>query len=297
MFQPLQRTLSAAVSFAGVGVHSGRRVRATVKPAGVDEGVVFVRKDLRGDNRISVRPANALQTPLNTTLVNKAGAEVATVEHLLAAFAGLGVDNALVELDGPEAPIMDGSAEPFVELIDRAGRRSQEAPRRYIEILRPVEAVRGDKRAALLPSDRFEVAFEIDFPTSRAIGRQTVDLSVDEAVFRRELAAARTFGFMHEVAALRAQGLALGGGLDNAVVVDGDRILNPEGLRFAPDEFVRHKALDAIGDLYVLGAPVIGRFEGRYAGHALNNALVSALVEQADAWRWRTFASELAEAV
>ena len=297
MFQPLQRTLSAPVSFAGVGVHSGRRVRATVRPAPTDHGIVFVRTDLDGENRVAVEPRAALQTPLNTKLVSAAGVEVATVEHLLAAFAGLGVDNALVELDGPEAPIMDGSAEPFVKMIDRAGRRTQEAPRRYIEILQPVEVVRGDKRAALLPATGFEVAFEIDFPGSRAIGRQAIDLGVDEAAFRRELAPARTFGFVHEVEALRAQGLALGGGLDNAVVIEGDEILNPEGLRFAPDEFVRHKALDAIGDLYVLGAPVIGRFEGRYAGHAINNALVRALLDQAGAWRYRTFATELAEAV
>jgi UDP-3-O-[3-hydroxymyristoyl] N-acetylglucosamine deacetylase len=280
VFEPLQRTLSSPATFAGVGVHSGQRVRATVRPAPADHGIVFVRTDLSGDNRVAVEPRAALQTPLNTKLANAAG-----------------VDNALVELDGPEAPIMDGSAEPFVKMIDRAGRRTQDAPRRYIEILRPIEVIRGDKRAALSPAMGFEVAFEIDFPGSRAIGRQSIDLRVDETAFRNELAPARTFGFTHEVEALRAQGLALGGGLDNAVVIDGDTILNPEGLRFTPDEFVRHKALDAIGDLYVLGAPVIGRFEGRYAGHAINNALVRALLEAPDAWRFQTFASLLAEAV
>ena len=220
---------------------------------------------------------------------------VSTIEHLMAAFAALEVDNAVVEIDGPEVPIMDGSALPFVQLIDRAGRRVQDAPRRYIEILDTVEVVEGDKRAALSPAASLEVDFEIAF-ASKAIGRQRVSLAVDEQVFRKELAAARTFGFVHEVEALRAKGLAIGGGLENAVVIDGDRILNPEGLRFA-DEFVRHKALDAIGDLYVLGLPVLGRFEGRYAGHAINNRLVRALMATPAAWRTRTLASEMAEAV
>jgi UDP-3-O-[3-hydroxymyristoyl] N-acetylglucosamine deacetylase len=205
------------------------------------------------------------------------------------------VDNAAIELDGPEVPIMDGSAEPFVSLLDRAGRREQDAPRRFIEIVRPIEVREGDKRAALLPADRFEVAFEIAFPTE-AIGRQAVDLVVDEAGFRRELANARTFGFLQEVEALRDAGLCRGGSLENAVVIDGDRVLNPEGLRRS-DEFVRHKALDAVGDLYVLGSPIRGRFEGRYAGHGLNNAVVRALLARPDAWRVRTLAPELLEAV
>jgi len=192
-------------------------------------------------------------------------------------------------------PIMDGSAEPFVQIIDRAGRRAQDAPRQYIEILAPIEVVEGDKRATLTPCDRFEVAFEIAFD-SAAIGRQRVDLAMDEAAFRRELADCRTFGFLHEVEALRAMGLARGGSMENAVVIEGDRILNPEGLRRV-DEFVRHKALDAIGDLYVLGAPVIGRFEGLLAGHGLNNALVRALLARPDAWRLRTLVETLAEAV
>jgi UDP-3-O-[3-hydroxymyristoyl] N-acetylglucosamine deacetylase len=220
---------------------------------------------------------------------------VSTIEHLMAAFAALEVDNAVVEIDGPEVPIMDGSALPFVQLIDRAGRRVQDAPRRFIEILKPVVVVDGDKRAAAAPAPTLEVDFEIAF-ASAAIGRQRVSLEVTETSFRKELAAARTFGFIQDVEALRAMGLARGGGLENAVVIDGDRILNPEGLRFA-DEFVRHKALDAIGDLYVLGAPMLGRFEGRYAGHALNNRLVRALKADTSAWRMRTLAADLAEAV
>ena len=179
---------------------------------------------------------------------------------------------AVVEVDGPEMPIMDGSSAPFVRILDRAGLRPQEAARSYIEILDTVEVVDGDKRATLKPADGFEVAFEIQFDTA-AIGHQAVDLVMDEQAFRDELADCRTFGFLRDVEALRALGLARGGSMDNCVVIDDDRVLNPEGLR-RPDEFVRHKALDAIGDLYVLGGPVLGRFEGELAGHGLNNALV-----------------------
>jgi UDP-3-O-[3-hydroxymyristoyl] N-acetylglucosamine deacetylase len=296
----LQHTLAGPAVFAGVGVHSGRHVRVVVRPAPADNGIVFVRVDLAGvDNRVPVSPDAVRRTQLNTEIGNAAGVTVSTVEHLLAAFAALNVDNAVVELDGPELPIMDGSAAPFVKLIDQAGRRVQQQARRYIEILSPVEVTAGDKRASLSPGSTarpgLEVEFEIAF-ASAAIGRQQISLRVDEATFRRELSAARTFGFVHEVEALRARGLAQAGGLENAIVVDGDRILNPEGLRFS-NEFVRHKALDAVGDLYVLGAPVLGRFEARYAGHALNNALVRALMARPDAWRELTFAADLAEAV
>jgi UDP-3-O-[3-hydroxymyristoyl] N-acetylglucosamine deacetylase len=190
---------------------------------------------------------------------------------------------------------MDGSSLPFVRILDRAGKRPQPAPRRYIEILRPVEVSDGAKRAALKPAAGFEVAFGISFPTA-AIGRQYVDLAMDEAAFRSELADCRTFGFLHEVEVLRARGLARGGSLDNVVVIEGDRVLNPEGLR-RPDEFVRHKALDAIGDLYVLGAPVVGRFEGELAGHKINNQLVRALLAHPSAWRLGAFADELKQAV
>jgi UDP-3-O-[3-hydroxymyristoyl] N-acetylglucosamine deacetylase len=190
---------------------------------------------------------------------------------------------------------MDGSAEPFVQIIDRAGRRRQEGLRRFIEILETVEVVDGDKRASLSPSDRYELAFEIEFATA-TIGRQRVELEVDEQSFRRELADCRTFGFLSEVETLRAMGLARGGSLENCVVIDGGRVLNPEGLR-RPDEFVRHKALDAIGDLYVLGAPILGRFEGILAGHGLNNALVRALLARPAAWRVRVAEEDLAQAV
>jgi UDP-3-O-[3-hydroxymyristoyl] N-acetylglucosamine deacetylase len=293
--QTHQHTLAAPAIFAGVGLHSGLHVRVSIRPAPIGAGVVFVRTDLEGDNRIACRGDAVTQTRLNTVIANEAGASVSTIEHLMAAMAALGVDNATGELDGPEVPIMDGSAEPFVRLLDRAGRRRQEAPRQYIEVLETVEVIDGDKRASLSPSAQFEVAFEISF-TSAAIGRQRVDLVLDEDSFRDELSNCRTFGFVHEVEALRQAGLARGGSLENAVVIDGDEILNPEGLR-RPDEFVRHKALDAVGDLYVLGHPVLARFEGVYAGHALNNAVVRALLDAPHAWRLRTVGEDLAQAV
>ena len=291
-----QHTLRSPALFAGVGVHTGAYTRVVVRPAPADHGIAFIRTDVADrDNRIAASGEAVCKTQLGTVIGNADGVTVSTIEHLMAALVMLGVDNALVELDGPEMPIMDGSAEPFVRLLDRAGLRPQAAARRFIDILRPVEVTDGDKRAALKPASGFEVAFEIRFPTS-VIGRQSVDLAMDEHTFRHEIADCRTFGFLHEVEALRAMGLARGGSLENAVVIEGDRVLNPEGLRRS-DEFVRHKALDAIGDLYVLGAPLIGRYEGVLAGHGLNNQLVRALLAQPQAWRIRTFAEEIAEAV
>ncbi|MGZ3279806.1 MAG: UDP-3-O-acyl-N-acetylglucosamine deacetylase [Caulobacteraceae bacterium] len=278
-----QHTLAGPAICAGVGVHSGERVRVSIRPAPAGTGIVFIRTDLERDNRVPVTAEAVIQARLCTVIANEAGVTVATIEHLMAALAALEVDNAFIEIDGPEVPIMDGSALPFVQLLDRAGRRRQEAERRFIEILEPIEVVDGDKTVRLTPCDRFEMAFEIAFPT-KVIGRQRVDLHVTENSFREELADCRTFGFLAEVQALREAGLARGGSLENAVVIDGDRILNPEGLR-RPDEFVRHKALDAVGDLYVLGAPILGRFEGIYAGHALNNLLCRALLARPRAWR------------
>jgi UDP-3-O-[3-hydroxymyristoyl] N-acetylglucosamine deacetylase len=294
--QLLQHTLAGPAVCAGVGVHSGKRVRIAIRPAAANTGVVFVRSDISDrDNRIPVSARAVTRTQLNTEVSNASGVAVSTIEHLMAAFAALDVDNVIVEIDGSEVPIMDGSALPFVQLLDRAGRRTQDQPRRYLEVLAPIEVEDEAKFAALRPSDRFEVAFEIAFP-SAAIGRQAVDLAVTERVFRDQLAAARTFGFVHEVEALRRMGLARGASLENAIALDGDVMLNAEPLRFR-DEFVRHKALDAIGDLYVLGMPLIGRFETRYGGHALNNVLVRALLADRSAWQVRTFAPVLAEAV
>ncbi|MDP8916518.1 MAG: UDP-3-O-acyl-N-acetylglucosamine deacetylase [Pseudomonadota bacterium] len=291
-----QHTLAGSAICAGVGLHTGERVRAVIRPAAAGAGIAFVRTDLTGvDGRVPVSAEAVIATRLGTVIANSAGVTVATIEHLMAALAALGVDNAVVELDGPEVPIVDGSAEPWVRLLDQIGLKRQEAPRRVIEIIAPVEVREGGKHAALRPADRFEVDFEIEFG-SAAIGRQRVVAVADEAGFRKELAWARTFGFTHEVEALRAAGLARGGSLENAIVIEGDAVLNPEGLR-RPDEFVRHKALDAIGDLYVLGAPILGRFESRCGGHGLNNQLARALLARPDAWRLLTYAPELAEAV
>ena len=291
-----QATLASPVTVEGVGIHTGRVTRLTLRPAAPDAGVRFLRTDVKDkDPAVAARVEAVCQTRLGTVIGNADGVTVSTIEHLMAALCGLGVDNVLVEIDGPEVPIMDGSCRPFVAAIDSAGRKDQGAPRRQIEILERVEVSDGDKSASLSPCAGFEIGFEIAFD-SYAIGRQRLDVSVDEVTFRDRLAACRTFGFLHEVEALRAMGLARGGSLDNCVVIDGDRILNPEGLR-RPDEFVRHKALDAIGDLYVLGAPILGRFEGERAGHHINNLLVRALMERPDAWRLRTFADEIAVAV
>lgn len=291
-----QHTVAGPVIFAGVGVHTGEHVRVAVRPGAADSGIVFVRTDLKDiDNQIRVSPEAVGQTRLGTVISNKAGASVSTIEHLMAALSALGIDNATVELDGPEVPILDGSAEPFIKVLDQAGRRRQDSLRQYIEVLETVEVIDGDKRAALMPSDTFELAFEIQFD-SAPVGRQRVELEVTEESFREELANCRTFGFLKDVEMLRAAGLARGASMENAVVLDGDRVLNPEGLR-RPDEFVRHKALDAVGDLYVLGAPLLARFEGLYAGHGLNNQVVRALMANPRAWRVRTLAPELAQAV
>ena len=288
-----EHTIVAPAIIAGVGVHTGRRVRLAVRPAPSGTGIVYVRTDITDrDNRIPVSGEAVVDARLNTMIENGAGVRLSTIEHLMAAFAALGVSNAVIEVDGPELPILDGSALEFVQLLDRAGFRQQPTPQRYIEILETVHVVEGDKHAALLPCDRYEMRFEIDFP-SAVIGNQVIDFVVDEPTFRKDIMAARTFGFAHEVEALRQAGLARGGSLENAVVIDGDEILNPGGLRMER-EFVRHKALDAIGDLYVLGAPLLGRYEGYKAGHALNNRLVRALLAAPHAWREVTRVPELA---
>ncbi len=292
-----QHTFASPAVCRGVGVHSGRLATLIMRAAAAGAGLVFARTDLGPDARVRVCAEAVVDTRLHTVLADAAGVAVSTVEHLLAALAIAGVDNAVLELDGPETPIMDGSAQPFLQAIDRAGLRAQAEPRRVAEILAPVTVAHGDKRAALLPAadgEGFHLDVEIAFDDP-AIGRQRLELSADEATMRRELAPARTFGFLHEVEALRAQGLAQGAGLHNAVAVEAGRVVNLEGLRF-PDEFVRHKMLDAVGDLYVLGAPLVGRYAARYPGHALNNALARALLAQPQAWRWRTLEPRFAEA-
>jgi len=268
----------------------------TVRPAPADSGVVFVRTDLAvGAGVIPATGDSVCETRLGTTIGNRDGASVSTIEHLMAVLAGLGIDNALVEIDAAEAPIMEGAADEILAAIDGVGLRRQDLPRRHIEILEPVEVVERGKRVALVPADQFEMSVEILFEDA-LIGHQRLELAIDEATFRDELAGARTFGFLAEVEQLRAAGLGRGASLDNTVVVDGGEVLNPGGLR-RPDEFVRHKALDALGDLYLLGAPIVGRYEGRCGGHAMNNALVRALLARPEAWRYVTRTPELAEAV
>jgi UDP-3-O-[3-hydroxymyristoyl] N-acetylglucosamine deacetylase len=278
----------------GVGVHTGARVAMTLRPAPIDTGILFRRTD-RGGATVAAHWRNVQESPLCTTLTNREGISVATVEHLLAAFAGAEIDNLVVDLDGPEVPVMDGSAEPFLFLIERAGVLQQEAPRRAIKVLKSVEVADGDRKASLTPDTGFGVTFEIDFP-NEVVNRQDITLSLDAESFRADVARARTFGFFEDVERLRAAGLARGGSLDNAVVVSGDRILNRDGLRYA-DEFVRHKVLDAVGDLYLAGGPIVGHFRGVRSGHALNRRLLEALFSDHRTWCHTTLASgEMVEA-
>jgi UDP-3-O-[3-hydroxymyristoyl] N-acetylglucosamine deacetylase len=279
-----QTTLAATATAAGVGVHSGSHARVALRPAGTQTGVVFVRRDLAGDNLIPAHAAQVTDTRLGVTIANGAGASVAVVEHLLSALSGLGVDNVIVEIDGPEVPILDGSSAAWVALIQEAGVRTLNAPRRVIEILKPIAVVDGQAQARLEPAGRFELDVAIDF-ASAAIGAQRAHVAPTPETFADDVGFARTFGFAHEVAQLQAMGLARGGSLENAIVVDGDAVVNPEGLR-ADDEFVRHKILDAIGDLSLAGAPIKGRFVGKRSGHGAHVKLVRALLADRSAWRW-----------
>lgn len=277
-----QATFKVPVSGTGVGLHSGRQIRLRLLPASANAGLVVRRTDVAADNEIPLRWTHVVDTAMATTVGNRAGVKVGTVEHLMAALAGAAIDNAVVEVDGPEIPVFDGSAEPFARLIDQAGRTVQRAPRQAIRILKTVSVGDAGKRLTVRPAPRFSIGFEIDFD-SPAIARQTLALEVDPQTFRAEIARARTFGFAHEVEQLRRAGLALGGSLDNAVVIGDGRVLNADGLRYA-DEFVRHKILDCIGDLYLAGAPMIGHVHGVRSGHSLNNRLLHALFADRDAW-------------
>lgn len=278
-----QTTLRRAVHCVGTGLHSGKPVSLRLEPAPAGVGIVFVRADL-GGVRVPATYDRVVDTRLGTTIANDDGAEVATIEHLMAALAGAAVDNALVMLDAPEVPIMDGSAAPFSFLLREAGLRTLRRPRRSLKVLRPITVEDGGRRAALLPGEGFHVDCEIAFE-SHAIGRQRLTFTHTAGAFDREIASARTFGFAHEIEGLRSAGLALGGSLDNAIVVEGDKVLNPEGLRHR-DEFVRHKLLDAIGDLYLAGGPIIGRFQSVRGGHEMNNRLLRALFAREDAYAW-----------
>ena len=289
-----QQTLRTSISCAGVGLHTGSLVNMTLHPAAPNTGVVFRRADLDvmpgGSVDIPARADAVGDTQLGTTICNDAdpsgSAAISTVEHVMAALAGCGIDNVVVEVDASEVPVMDGSSAPFVRLIECAGVEQQAAPRRYIRILRPVEVVHDEKRAVLEPHDGFVVHFEIDFP-SPAIGRQAIEVDLAEPCFKQDIAAARTFGFVKDVEALRSMGLARGASLENTVAIDDDAVVNDDGLRFK-DEFVRHKVLDAVGDLYLAGAPIIGRYRGARCGHALNNTLIRTLLASPDAYEITT---------
>ncbi len=283
-----QRTLKNVIRATGVGLHTGEKVYLTVRPAPVDTGIVFRRVDLEPVVEIRAGAERVGETTLSTTLVQD-GVKVGTVEHLLSAMAGLGIDNAYVELSAPEVPIMDGSAGPFVFLLQSAGIREQEAAKKFIRIRKEVSVQEGDKSATFRPFDGFKVTFSIEFDHPVFEERtQTASIDFSSTSFVKEVARARTFGFMRDIEFLRSQNLALGGSVDNAIVVDEYRILNEDGLRY-DDEFVKHKMLDAIGDLYQLGHSLIGEFVGHKSGHALNNALLRELLKQKDAWELVTF--------
>ena len=278
-----QKTLKTAISCTGIGLHGGKRVEMTLLPAAPGTGIRFRRQDLDGE-AIEARHDNVSDTLMNTSLNNRDGRGVGTIEHLMAAFAGLGIDNLLVELDGGEVPAMDGSSAPFVFLVECAGIVEQQAPRTAIEVLKTVSVADGDSSITLSPANGFSISFEISFKHP-VIADQSCYIELEDGVFKRELARARTFGFLSDIKKLRENGLALGGSLDNAVVLSNDGVMNDGGLRFL-DEFVRHKALDCIGDLYLAGAPMLGHVQCIRSGHGTNHLLLEALFADEAAWRY-----------
>jgi UDP-3-O-[3-hydroxymyristoyl] N-acetylglucosamine deacetylase len=283
-----QRTLKNIIRATGVGLHTGEKVYLTLRPAPVHTGIVFRRVDLEGEVEIPAKAENVGDTTLSTTLI-KDGVRISTVEHLLSAMAGMGIDNAYVDVSAPEVPIMDGSAGPFVFLLQSAGIVEQAAPKRFIRIKRSILVEDGDKWARFDPFEGFKVSFRIAFDHPAFSGRsQHAEVDFSTTSFVKEVSRARTFGFMSQIEALRSCNLALGGSLDNAIVVDEYRVLNEDGLRYE-DEFVKHKILDSIGDLYLLGCSLIGAFTGYKSGHALNNRLLLALIADESAWEQVTF--------
>jgi UDP-3-O-[3-hydroxymyristoyl] N-acetylglucosamine deacetylase len=284
-----QRTLKTTIKTTGVGLHTGARVELVLRPAPPNTGIVFHRVDLERPVAIHADALHVGETRLSSTLKHD-GASISTVEHVMSALAGLGIDNLHIDIAGPEIPIMDGSAGPFVFLLQSAGVIEQDAPKRYLRVLLPVEVKDGDKWARFDPFDGFKLDFTIDFPHPM-FGSENRHVVIDfaEHSYVKEVARARTFGFMQEVEAMRAAGLGLGGSLQNAVVLDEYRVLNSEGLRY-DNEFVKHKVLDAIGDLYLLGHPLIGQYTAFKSGHGLNNAVARALLARTDAFEIVTFA-------
>ncbi|QSX37609.1 UDP-3-O-acyl-N-acetylglucosamine deacetylase [Shewanella sedimentimangrovi] len=287
-----QRTVQNMVKSTGVGLHSGNKVTLTIKPAPVNTGITLVRTDLTPAVEIPAKADQVRETTMCTALVNDEGVRISTIEHLFAALAGLGIDNAIIEVDAPEIPIMDGSASPFVFLLQTAGIQEQAAPKKYLRIKRTVRVEDGDKWAELRPHQGFRVNFAIDFNHPEiARSQQHMVMDFSSTAFVKDISRARTFGFMRDIEYLRANNLALGGSMENAVVLDEYRVLNPDGLRYE-DEFVKHKILDAFGDLYVAGHAIVGEFCAYKTGHALNNQLVRALLAQQDAWELVSFEKE-----
>lgn len=281
----MQQTLKNSVSCQGVGLHSGKQIQITLNPAEADSGICFIRTDLdTGNTVISAQYDHVVDTRLCTVIGNEDGAVVGTIEHLMAALRGLNIDNVTVEIDGPEVPVMDGSAMPFVEMIENAGIAPQKAPRRILNVLKEVRYEEDGKEARLLPASaaEFEGVIEFDVPS---IGRQEYSTSLLNGNFIHDIAAARTFCLESQVQAMQSQGLALGGSLDNAIVFTNSAVLNPDGLRFE-DECIRHKLLDAMGDLYLAGAPIKGCYSGDKAGHYMNNMLLKALFADPSAYEW-----------
>jgi len=283
-----QRTLKNPIRATGIGLHSGEKVYLTLRPAPVDTGIVFVRTDLEPAVEIQAKATNVGDTTLSTSLSN-GDVKVSTVEHLLSAMAGLGIDNVYVELSAAEVPIMDGSAGPFVFLLQSAGIEEQAKAKQFIRITKPVTVEDGDKSASFKPYDGFKVSFTIDFDHPLFDPEnQVASLDFSTTSFVKEVSRARTFGFMRDIEYLRSQNLALGGSVNNAIVVDDYRVLNEDGLRYE-DEFVKHKILDAVGDLYLLGHSLIGEYVGVKSGHGLNNQLLRALLEQPECWEFVSF--------
>lgn len=278
----MQKTIKKDIVIKGIGLHSGVDATMILRPAPADYGVVFVRADLDGDNVIPALYDRVADTRLCTVIANADGASVGTIEHIMSALRGCGVDNVRIEIDGPEVPIMDGSADPFVALIDETGLTVQAMPRRAIQILKTVEVRDGDKMVRISPANGFVFggAIEYDHPL---IGTQSYDMTLVNGNYRHDIATARTFGFKREVDMMRNAGLALGGSLDNAIVLTDESVMNADGLRFA-DEFIRHKLLDAIGDLYLAGGPILGAYDGFKGGHDMNNRLLHALFADPEAW-------------
>jgi UDP-3-O-[3-hydroxymyristoyl] N-acetylglucosamine deacetylase len=277
----LQRTLKKEINCFSVGLHTGRKVNMKIKPAPVDTGIIFVRKDLPDAEPIHANYSNVCDTMLATSLGTN-GVTVSTVEHLLSAFSGMGVDNAIIELDSFEVPIMDGSALPFVNMLKEVGTRVQEKNKRLLIIKKPVSVNEGDANAVLLPAEEFKITYEIDFKHP-FIGKQSYSMTFSDEKYEKEICAAQTFGFLKDLEFLQAKGLALGGSLKNVIVLDDKKIINKEGLRI-PDVFVQHKILDAIGDLFLLGMPIIGHFMAYKSGHRLNNLLLKELMRKKDCW-------------